>query len=61
MPHVNDCQSYPVCQFTSDYCDKCMEVPSMQTTGTMPQLASNTNYGKQGSAKTTKGGKGKKC
>lgn len=32
----------------------------MQTNGTMPQLASNTNYGK-GSAKTTKGGKGKKC
>lgn len=32
----------------------------MQTTGTMPQLASNTNYGKQGSAKTAKGGKGKK-
>ena len=33
----------------------------MQTSGTAPQLASNTNYGKgKGSAKTTKGGKGKK-
>lgn len=32
----------------------------MQTTGTAPQLASNTDYGKNGSAKTPKGGKGKK-
>lgn len=33
----------------------------MQTTGTMPQLASNANYGKgKGGGKTTKSGKGKK-
>ena len=32
---------------------------TMQTTGTFPQTSGNANYGK-GSAKTTKGGKGKK-
>jgi hypothetical protein len=32
----------------------------MQTTGTAPQLASNTNYGKKGTAKTPKGKGGKR-
>lgn len=27
MPHVDECQGYPVCQFTSDWCDRCGPQP----------------------------------